>query len=97
MAKYQRNNVGPVVLERAGGGNFRLWPAIQGAAFRRKLLDTVMCGVSCHRHAMDSGVASPLQMQILKQKQKPKQQEKEQPKSQQKPKLKKNGGSGRIS
>ncbi|XP_010275758.1 PREDICTED: U-box domain-containing protein 13 [Nelumbo nucifera] len=97
MAKYQRNDVGSVVLEGAGGGNFRLWPAIRGAAFRRKLLDTMMCGVSCHRHEMDSGVASPLQMQKLKQKQKPKQQEQEQPKSPQKPELKKNVGSGRLS
>ncbi|XP_010265630.1 PREDICTED: U-box domain-containing protein 12-like [Nelumbo nucifera] len=86
MMRYQRNDVGSVVLERAGGGNFRLWPAVCGAAFRRKLLDAMMCGVSRNRHEEDSGIGSPVQMQSLKQKQK-----------QQRSGSKRNAGSGRLS
>ncbi|KAG9456291.1 hypothetical protein H6P81_000799 [Aristolochia fimbriata] len=49
MAKYRRNDVGSLVLDRPPGSHFRLWPGFSGAAFRRKLFDTMRCGVSRHR------------------------------------------------
>ncbi|OVA07621.1 Armadillo [Macleaya cordata] len=61
MAKYHRNNVGSLVIDRHGGGNFRLWSAFSGVAFRRKLLDTMRCGISRHRYEEDSDVRSPEQ------------------------------------
>ncbi|KAJ4953412.1 hypothetical protein NE237_030244 [Protea cynaroides] len=62
MAKIHRNNVGSLVLDRSGGGNFRLWTAFSGSAFRRKLIGTLGCGVSRHhRDEDDGGVGSPVQ------------------------------------
>ncbi|XP_068653439.1 U-box domain-containing protein 4-like [Aristolochia californica] len=48
MAKYRRNDVGSLVLDRPSGSHFPLWPGFSGAAFRRKLFDTMRCGVSRH-------------------------------------------------
>ncbi|XP_077238075.1 U-box domain-containing protein 45-like [Tasmannia lanceolata] len=59
MAKYHRNDVGSLVLNRAGGGNFRLWPVFSGSAFRRKIIDAMRCGFSQYRREMDSGFRSP--------------------------------------
>ncbi|OVA11999.1 Armadillo [Macleaya cordata] len=75
MAKYHRNNVGSLVIDRHGGGSFRLWSAFSGVAFRRKLLDTMRCGISRHRYEEDSDViGSPEQQQ----QQKPQQQQQQQ-------------------
>ncbi|XP_068648577.1 U-box domain-containing protein 12-like [Aristolochia californica] len=49
MAKYRQNDVRSFVLDRPAGSHFRLWPGLSGAAFRRKLFDTMRCGVSRHR------------------------------------------------
>ncbi|KAJ4958709.1 hypothetical protein NE237_025820 [Protea cynaroides] len=67
MAKVHRNDIGSLVFDRSGRGNFRLWPAFSGAAFRRKLLDTIGCGVSRHRFDEDAGsIGSPVQKQQKK-------------------------------
>ncbi|KAL6002547.1 hypothetical protein ACLOJK_034480 [Asimina triloba] len=50
MMRYHRNSVGSLALDRSGAaGSFRLWPVLSTAAFRRKLIDTMRCGASCHR------------------------------------------------
>ncbi|KAF8389197.1 hypothetical protein HHK36_025890 [Tetracentron sinense] len=59
MAKCHRNNVGSLVLDRSGGGNSRLWSTFSGAAIRRKLFDTMRCGVSQHRRDRHCAVGSP--------------------------------------
>ncbi|XP_077223130.1 U-box domain-containing protein 45-like [Tasmannia lanceolata] len=58
MTKYHRNHVGSLVLDRTGGGNFRRWPAFSGSAFRRKIIDTMRCGVSRYRREEESGLRS---------------------------------------
>ncbi|XAR69998.1 Ubiquitin--protein ligase [Bertholletia excelsa] len=57
MVRCHRNDVGSVVLDR-GGGSSRLWMAFSGAAFRRKIIDTMRCGGSLHRHERDSEAKS---------------------------------------
>lgn len=48
--KCGRNTVGSLVLGPAGdGGGFRLWPLFSAAAFKRKLADSLVCGVPRHR------------------------------------------------
>lgn len=59
MTKCHRNDVGSLVLDRTAGGSFRLWPAFSGASFRRKLIDTMRCGVSRHRRDGESDVKMP--------------------------------------
>ena len=56
MAKCQSNSVGSVAVEGIAGANaatryFRLCTAFSGAAFRRRIYDTVSCGGSSrYRH-----------------------------------------------
>lgn len=45
--------------ERGDAGGFRLWPLFSVAAFRRKLLEAMMCGVSQHRRKGGSTFGSP--------------------------------------
>ncbi|KAJ8634818.1 hypothetical protein MRB53_009085 [Persea americana] len=59
MTKCHRNDVGSLVLDRTAGGSFRLWSAFSGASFRRKLIDTLRCGVSRHRRDGESDVKMP--------------------------------------
>ncbi|KAF8400535.1 hypothetical protein HHK36_013834 [Tetracentron sinense] len=59
MAKCHRSDVGSLVLDRTGGGNFRTWSTFSGAAFRRKLFDTMLCGISRHDRDVDCNVRSP--------------------------------------
>lgn len=59
MTKCHRNDVGSLILDRTAGGSFRLWPAFSGASFRRKLIDTMRCGVSRHRREEESAVKLP--------------------------------------
>ncbi|KAA8521684.1 hypothetical protein F0562_012326 [Nyssa sinensis] len=69
MAKCHRNDVATVVLDRAGGGHFRLWTTFSGASFRRKIIDSMRCGGSCHRQACDT--AEPLAEKPKQQNKKP--------------------------
>lgn len=54
MAKCERGDAG--FLAAAGG--FRLWPVFSAAAFRRKLLEAMLCGVSTHRRKGGAAFAS---------------------------------------
>ncbi|XP_010942114.1 U-box domain-containing protein 45 [Elaeis guineensis] len=45
--------------ERGDEGGFRLWPFFSVAAFRRKLLEAMMCGVSRHRRKSGAAFGSP--------------------------------------
>lgn len=45
--------------ERGDEGGFRLWPLFSVAAFRRKLLEAMMCGVSRHRRKGGADFGSP--------------------------------------
>ncbi|KAJ0965896.1 hypothetical protein J5N97_027034 [Dioscorea zingiberensis] len=45
MAKCARADAGAL----AGNGGFRLWPLFSAAVIRRKLLEAMMCGVSCQK------------------------------------------------
>ncbi|MQL84294.1 hypothetical protein Taro_016790 [Colocasia esculenta] len=49
MAACERDAMGSLAFDREGGGGFRLWPLFSAAAFRRKLVDALMCGVSQQR------------------------------------------------
>lgn len=49
MAAFERDAVGSLAFDRDGAGGFRLWPLFSAAAFRRKLVDALMCGVSQQR------------------------------------------------
>ncbi|XP_042512441.1 U-box domain-containing protein 12-like [Macadamia integrifolia] len=70
MAQIHRNDVGSLVFDRSGGGNFRLWSAFSGAAFRRKLLDSMLCGVPRHHYDDDAGVVeSPVEKPNQKERQ----------------------------
>lgn len=59
MTKCHRNDIGSLVLDRNAGGSFRLWPAFSGASFRRRIIDTMRCGVSRHRRDGESAVKIP--------------------------------------
>ncbi|KAI3874789.1 hypothetical protein MKW98_019362 [Papaver atlanticum] len=39
-----------------GGGGGKLWSAFSGVAFRRKILDSMRCGISRHRYEVDSDI-----------------------------------------
>ncbi|KAH7674997.1 Armadillo-like helical-containing protein [Dioscorea alata] len=54
MAKCARADVGAL----AGNGGFRLWPLFSAAVLRRKLLETMMCGISRQKRR-HSPAASP--------------------------------------
>ncbi|XP_058067608.1 U-box domain-containing protein 12-like [Magnolia sinica] len=66
MTKYHRNAVGSVALDRPAGGNFRLWPAFSTATFRRRIIDTMRCGVSRHRRDEEPEVANSPEKQPKK-------------------------------
>ncbi|GMH10878.1 hypothetical protein Nepgr_012719 [Nepenthes gracilis] len=59
MAKCYRSDVGSLILEQrstrdsavTSGGYFRLWSLFSGAAFRRRIIDTVRCSGGLSRHA----------------------------------------------
>ncbi|RZC63783.1 hypothetical protein C5167_025528 [Papaver somniferum] len=51
---------GSLVADRhgggGGGGGGKLWSAFSGVAFRRKILDSMRCGISRHRYEVDSDI-----------------------------------------
>ncbi|PON99214.1 Beta-catenin [Trema orientale] len=64
MARCHRNDVGSLILDRptaapggGSGGHFRLWSALSGASFRRKIFDAVSCGGSSRYRHHDDGDA----------------------------------------
>lgn len=46
MAACKENAGGSFVMERTAASGLRLWSLFSGAAFRRKLIEALMCGVS---------------------------------------------------
>ncbi|XP_008794334.2 U-box domain-containing protein 12-like [Phoenix dactylifera] len=57
MARCERGDAGSL----AAAGGFRLWLDFSAAAFRRKLLEAMMCGVSKHRRKGGAAFGSPEQ------------------------------------
>ncbi|MCL7041107.1 hypothetical protein MKW94_010762 [Papaver nudicaule] len=82
MAKlhHRRSNssvIGGSLVHGGGGGGGKLWSAFSGVAFRRKILDTMRCGISRHRYEVDSDIEPESQQQeVIKEKKKlPEQQQ----------------------
>lgn len=60
MAKFDRDDVGSLILNRAStGGGFRPWKSLSAAAFRRKLADALRCGSSLRSSAALERGAAP--------------------------------------
>ncbi|XP_068304498.1 U-box domain-containing protein 7-like [Pyrus communis] len=69
MAKFHRNDVGSVVLDRpttTSSGHSRLWTSFSGASFRRKIFDAISCGGSSrYRHRDGDNEATPISLPTL--------------------------------
>ncbi|RZC53411.1 hypothetical protein C5167_012264 [Papaver somniferum] len=59
---------GSLVADRHGGG--KLWSAFSGVAFRRKILDSMRCGISRHRYEVDSDIEEQPQPQLVEEEKK---------------------------
>ncbi|KAI3847735.1 hypothetical protein MKX03_001369 [Papaver bracteatum] len=53
-----------------GGGGGKLWSAFSGVAFRRKILDSMRCGISRHRYEVDSDIEEQPQPQQVEEEKK---------------------------
>ncbi|KAI3981343.1 hypothetical protein MKX01_001788 [Papaver californicum] len=62
---------GSLVVDRhGGGGGGKLWSAFSGVAFRRKILDSMRCGISRHRYEVDSDIEEQPQPQQVEEEKK---------------------------